>query len=109
MNMTLVLLHCLMFLVGMAIGSFCMMKELNKNGSNNDGGSGNSSILDDFGECDGVDYHFYKYEKGTKEYKESVLLLTHDLYVMRTITGLCHTEKDVLDCAIRYIEGKEGI
>lgn len=99
----------LVFCIGLIVGTIIALIVRTNDGSSNNSGSGNSSILDDFGECNGMDYHFYKYEEGSKEYKESVLLLTHDLYVMRTITGLCHTEKDVLDCAIRYIEGKEGI
>lgn len=101
----------LMFCIGLIVGTIMVLliKEETKDGSGNNSGSIDTSILDDFGKCDGVDYHFYKYEEGSKEYEESVLLLTHYLYVTRTITGLCHTEKDVLDCAIRYIEGKEGI
>lgn len=105
MNMMLLVV----FFVGLVVGTIISLMMRRNDGSSNNSGSNDTSILDDFGECDGVDYHFYKYEEGTKEYKSSVLLLTHDLYVIRTITGLCHTEKDVLDCAIRYIEGKEGI
>ena len=100
----------LVFCIGLIVGTImALMIKGTNDGSGNNSGSNDTSILDDFGECDGVDYHFYKYEEGTEEYKSSILSLTHDLYVIRTITGLCHTEKDVLDCAIRYIEGKEGI
>ena len=101
---------CFGFLAG-AIFAILMVMVIRvaNNGFNDNDRDSKSSILDDFGECDGVDYCFYKYEKGSAEYKTSILLLAHDLHVMKFVTGLARTEKELLDCAIRYIEDKEGI
>lgn len=97
------------FFVGLVVGIIISLMMRRNDGSDNDDGGSDTSIFNDFRECDGVDYHFYKYQEGTKEYKESIELLITDMHVLKTVVGLCYTEKDLLDCAIRYIEEKERV
>lgn len=46
----------------------------------------------------------WDFDKGSEEEMEELEKLAHELYVMKMVTGLCWTEKEILDKARLYIE-----
>ena len=46
----------------------------------------------------------WNFDKGSEEEMEELEKIAHGLYVMKMVTGLCWTEKEILDKARLYIE-----
>ena len=46
----------------------------------------------------------WDFDKGSEEEMEELEKIAHELYVMKMVTGLCWTEKEILDKARLYIE-----
>lgn len=74
------------------------------NGNTNDVSSSIPNDCYTSGKRNGLGEHWYNFEIGSEEETEALENLSYGLLVMKKVTGLCETEKEMLEDAVKFIQ-----